>query len=511
MIKGKNKGRFSNIKHDIPASIVVFFVALPLCMGIALASGAPLLAGLIAGIVGGIVGGIISGSSLGVSGPAAGLSVIVLGAIGSLGFESFLLAGVIAGVFQIIFGLIRAGKVARVFPSSVISGMLAGIGIIIFLKQIPHLLGYDADVEGDFSFYQSDGETTFSEMLNALDYISVGAVLISFISLGILLLWQSKILKRNKVLGVIPGPLLVVVAAIGFSKLFEYSELLKIDSEHFVKIPLMNGWDGILTQLSFPDWSTIENKEVWIAAITIAVVASIETLLCVEATDKMDPYYKKSTPTNRELIAQGSSNVLACLIGGIPITQVIVRSSANILAGGKSKISAILHGFWLLIAVLVIPSILNMIPIACLAAVLTIVGYKLAKPAIFLDMYKQGFVQFFPFFGTVIFMLFTDLLTGVAIGFIIAILFILYNTYMVNIEVVYNDNGKRNEIVIKLLNNVTFLSKVKLISTLEKIPKRSIVKVDISKVESIHPDVLKILDDFEVSALHKKIRYKVIR
>ena len=525
---------FSNIKHDLPASIVVFFVALPLCLGIALASGTPLVSGLIAGIVGGIIVGSISKSALGVSGPAAGLAIIVLTAITNLGsFEAFLVAGVIAGFLQIVFGLVRAGKIASLFPSSVITGMLTGIGIIIFLKQIPHLLGYDADAEGDFSFFQTDGETTFSEFGNAINYFTPGAIIVAAISLFILIFWQFKIIQKNKVLSFIPAPLLAVIVSILLAKFFNSTEALAISSEHFVNIPIFDNWASMQSQLSFPDWSYLFNGDIWVIAITIAVVASIETLLCVEATDKLDPHYKTSTPMNRELIAQGVGNMLACAIGGMPITQVIVRSSANIQSGGKTKLSAIMHGFWLISTVLTIPFILNMIPIATLAAILTLVGYKLAKPSTFTTLYRQGWIQFLPFIVTVVFMLFTDLLTGVAIGFACSLLLIFYNTYLkspnidrkqsstkklkryttyIDILNVSEQESEGKRIVkINLINNVTFLSKLKLQAEFNKVERKSVVIIDTRNASYIHPDVMQLLVEFEVMALHKQIRYQIIK
>ncbi|MFT7613169.1 MAG: MFS superfamily sulfate permease-like transporter [Parvicellaceae bacterium] len=538
-MKKNRHGIFSNLKNDLPASVVVFFVALPLCLGIALASGAPLLSGLIAGVIGGIVVGSISKSSLGVSGPAAGLAVIVLGGIADLGsFEAFLVAGVIAGVLQIIFGLLRAGKLAMLFPSSVITGMLTGIGIIIFLKQIPHLFGYDADVEGDFAFFQQDGETTFSEFGNIFRFFSPGAIVLSVISLAILIIWQLKPIQKNKVLSIIPGPLLVVVSSILLALSFGETGMFAISSEHFVNIPIEDSWAGMAQHIKLPAWEYITDYRVWTLGAVIALVASVETLLCVEATDKLDPHYKHSTPTNRELIAQGIGNVMACMIGGIPITQVIVRSSANIQAGGRTKASAILHGILLLVAVLLIPFLLNMIPIAALAAVLTIVGYKLAKPSTFINMYKQGWVQFVPFIATVVFMLFTDLLKGVAIGFVISAIFILFKAYANYIEVskaekdgtlgskfklffhkafgsfmeISNSEVKGTQTMkIKLINNVTFLSKSKLLSQFNKAPEHSMVIVDTRQAHYMHPDIYTMLEEFELLALHKKVRYEVIK
>jgi len=347
------------LKHlgsDIPAGIVVFFVAVPLCLGIALASGAPLFAGIIAGIVGGIVVGVLSGSQLGVSGPAAGLAVIVLTAIQDLGaFEVFLMAVVLAGVIQIILGLIKAGIIGYYFPSSVIKGMLAAIGIIIFLKQIPHAFGYDADFEGDLGFRQADGYNTISELGHMLNFISPGATVVALVSLVILLLWERPFMKKIKLFQIVQGPIVGVAAGIGLNLVFQNSSSLSISTDHTVNLPVASDLAGFFGQFTLPDFASITSPEVWVVAATIAVVASLETLLCVEATDKLDSQ-KRITPTNRELLAQGVGNTISGLIGGLPVTQVIVRSSANIQSGGKSKISAIFHGFMILICVMILPN-----------------------------------------------------------------------------------------------------------------------------------------------------------
>ena len=337
---------FKTIKNDIPASIVVFFVALPLCLGIALASGAPLFSGLIAGIVGGVVVGALSGSKIGVSGPAAGLAAIVLSAIATLGsYENFLVAVVLGGVIQLLFGVLKAGIIGYYFPSSVIKGMLTGIGIIIILKQIPHFFGYDPDPEGDFAFFQVDGENTFSEIFKTFNHIKPGSALIGFIGLGILLLWDKVLSKKGKIFQLVQGPLVAVVASIIFYVLTKSHETLAISESHLVSVPVPEDAASFFAQFSFPNFAVIGNIDIWIVAFTIALVASLETLLCVEATDKLDPH-KNVTPTNRELLAQGTGNIISGMIGGLPITQVIVRSSANIQSGGRSKMSAIIHGFF---------------------------------------------------------------------------------------------------------------------------------------------------------------------
>ncbi|MFA6945730.1 MAG: SulP family inorganic anion transporter, partial [Pedobacter sp.] len=358
-----------NLKRDLPSSIVVFLVALPLCLGIALASGAPLFAGILTGIIGGIVVSAISGSQLSVSGPAAGLTVIVFGAIASLGnYQTFLLAVVLAGMLQIILGVLKAGIIANYFPSSVIEGMLAAIGVILILKQLPHAVGFDSDFEGDESFFQADHENTFSAIASASNMISYGAVIISSLSLLIMIFWP-----RFKKMSAIPAPVLVVVSGIILTILFQGTGIA-LSPEQLVTIPVVNSFNELISLFSFPDFSQIGNKDVWAVAFTIAIVASIETLLSIEAVDKIDPI-KRTSPTNRELVAQGIGNMSSGLLGGLPMTSVIVRSSVNVNSGGRTKMSAIYHGSWLLLSLLFIPMLLNKIPLACLAAILLVTGY----------------------------------------------------------------------------------------------------------------------------------------
>ncbi len=494
-------GFFSNLKDDFPASIVVFLVATPLCLGIALASGAPLFSGIIAGIVGGIVVGMVSGSPLGVSGPAAGLAVIVLTAIAALGsFETFLLAVVLAGVFQMALGYLRAGVIGYYFPSSVIKGMLSGIGIIIILKQIPHAFGYDEVPEGSFEFSQTDSQNTFSEFTNMLNFIQPGAVIITLIALAILILWDRPFMKKIKLTKWIQGPLVAVTSGILLNLLFvAVAPQLAIDTKHLVQLPVVGSWDGFLGLFTFPDFSQLGNMAVYTTAITIAVVASLETLLCVEATDKMDPY-KRVTPTDRELKAQGLGNIISGLIGGLPITQVIVRSSANIQSGGKTKASAVLHGVLLLLAALAIPFMLNLIPLACLAAILFVVGYKLAKPALFSSMYRQGWYQFVPFIITVLGIVFTDLLIGIGMGMGVAIFFILLNNYR-NPYFLADEPHKPGDLIqIKLSEDVSFLNRASIMRTLDEIPANMKVEIDASRSASIDYDVYELIKDYEEKA-----------
>lgn len=497
---------FKHLRQDLPASIVVFFVALPLCLGIALASGAPLFSGLIAGIVGGIVVGSLSGSQVGVSGPAAGLAAIVLTAIGTLGgYQNFLLAVVLGGAIQIIFGFLKAGIIGYYFPSSVIKGMLTGIGIIIILKQIPHFFGYDADPEGDFAFFQVDGENTFSEILRAFQNISLGSTIIAIISLGILILWDRVLSRKHKIFQLVQGPLVAVILGIAFYLLTRDSELLGISPEHLVSVPVPEDFDMFLSQFSFPNFGVIGRPEIWITAFTIALVASLETLLCVEATDKLDPH-KRVTPTNRELLAQGTGNMLSGLIGGLPVTQVIVRSSANIQSGGQTKMSAIIHGFFLLISVILIPRLLNMIPLSVLAAVLFLVGYKLAKPALFKHMYNLGWKQFVPFAVTVVGIIFTDLLVGIGLGLGVGIVVILIKSYQNShfLHIVDKSNG-RHKLRMTLAEEVTFFNKGAILKELDRIPENTLLELDVRNTRYLDNDIIEILDDFSFKARERDI------
>ncbi|MEX0288162.1 MAG: SulP family inorganic anion transporter [Flavobacteriaceae bacterium] len=502
---------FKYLKNDLPASVVVFFVAIPLCLGIALASGAPLFSGLIAGIVGGIVVGSISGSEIGVSGPAAGLAAIVLVAIGTLGsFENFLLAVVLGGVIQLLFGILKAGIIGYYFPSSVIKGMLTGIGIIIILKQIPHFFGYDSNPEGDFAFFQVDGENTFSEIINAINNISPGATLVAVIAMLILVLWERVLSKKAKIFQLIQGPLVAVVAGILFFVFTKDSELWGISTDHLVNVPIPEDAASFAAQFSFPNFGAITNPQIWITAFTIALVASLETLLCVEATDKLDPQ-KRVTPTNRELFAQGTGNIVSGLIGGLPITQVIVRSSANIQSGGKTKMSAIIHGFFLLISIILIPRLLNMIPLSVLAAILFLVGYKLAKPSLFKKMYELGWKQSIPFTVTVLGIIFTDLLIGIGMGLGVGIVVILIKSYQNShfLHIEDKSNGK-HKIKMTLAEEVTFFNKGAILNELESLPIDTYLELDVRKTRYLDNDIIEILDDFAFKAKDRNIDITLI-
>jgi len=503
-------GMFSNLKHDLPASLIVFLVAVPLCLGIALASGAPLFSGIIAGIVGGIVVGVFSGSQLGVSGPAAGLAVIVLMAIQDLGaFNIFLLAVVLAGVIQLILGFLKAGIIGYYFPSSVIKGMLSGIGIIIFLKQIPHAFGYDKDYEGSLKFTQPDGHNTLSELYYMFEAITPGALAISAISIGILILWEQPFMKKQRIFQILQGPLVVVGLGIVLGLVFNNIQALSLNGEHLVSIPVPDSISGFFGQFTFPDFTQITNPQIYMTAAVIAVVASLETLLCLEATDKLDPY-KRIAPANQELKAQGIGNIVSGLIGGLPVTQVIVRSSTNIQSGGRTKASAIFHGFLLLICAMAIPHILNLIPLASLAAILFLVGYKLAKPALFKSMYKLGWSHFVPFMVTIIGIVLTDLLVGIGLGMAVAIFFILRDNYKKPYFFHPEDHKEGEPIRIVLSEDVTFLNKAAIMQTLNHIPNDSKVIIDASKSIEIDQDVIEIIEDFQAGAHMKNIEVEVI-
>ena len=505
-----NQNPFDNLKQDAPSSLVVFLVALPLCLGIALASGAPLFSGLIAGIIGGLIVAPLSGSPLGVSGPAAGLAVIVYGAIEELGaYPTFLAAVIVAGVVQVLLGVLKAGVIGYYFPSSVIKGMLSGIGIIIFLKQIPHAFGYDADPEGDLAFVQQDGHNTFSEFKYMLEAISPSATLIAGLGLLILILWERPFMKKMAFTTIVQGPLVAVVTGIVLKLYFDGKEGWELVGDHLVSIPVTEGLSGFIGQFTTPDFSAFLNPAIYTIGLTMAVVASLETLLCVEATDKLDPY-KRVTPTNRELLAQGAGNIVSGLVGGLPITQVIVRSSANIQSGGRTKASATMHGALLLISAFAIPAVLNLIPLAALAAILLIVGYKLAKPSMIVDMWKKGSNEFIPFAVTVLGIVFTDLLMGIALGLVVAIVSILWDNFKVPYKFDIRDYEAGAPIKIEFSEVVSFLNKASIQQTLNTIPASSNVVLDASQTLRMHPDVHEIIEEFQVNAVTKDITVSLI-
>ena len=504
------------IKHDLPASLVVFFVALPLCLGIALASGAPMFSGIIAGVIGGVVVGICSGSALGVSGPATGLTVLVITSFLKLdsSWETFFLAVFLAGVFQLIAGFLRAGGISNYIPSPVIKGMLSGIGLLIIIKQIPNALGYEANAEKLFNIDANTGIGAIDNFVNALSFVNSAAIIISVLSIFFLLVWENKFFKKNRIFQIIQGPLVVVVLGIFLNILFESGFLnVSLSEKQLVKMPIPHSMNDFINQFTFPDFSKIFQYEVYSVAFVIALVASLETLLSVEATDKLDPF-KRITPANRELKAQGIGNMVSGLLGGLPLTQVIVRSSTNISFGGRTKVSTIVHGFLLLISAIAIPALLNKIPLATLACILLVVGYKLAKPVIFIRMYKLGMDIFIPFISTIIGMVVFDLLTGIAIGFIIAVLYFLKsglrnpfgNLFVLSKKT--DENNSEYELV--LPENISFFNKAKLIDTLNSIPGNSKLIIDGSKSTIIHHDVVQVIKYYQLNAVAKKIDVKTI-
>jgi MFS superfamily sulfate permease-like transporter len=498
-------------KTDVLSGMVVFLVALPLCLGIALASGAPLFAGIISGVIGGIVVGLMSNSQLSVSGPAAGLTAIVLAAITSLGsYQTFLLAVVLAGVLQILLGIAKAGTVSNYFPSNVIEGMLTAIGIIIILKQLPHAVGYDTDNEGDMFFIEKgDHHNTFSSIIDAINNSQLGAAIICLVSLAILIAFNKvAFLKKIKV---IPGALVAVIAGVILNEIFKMIHPdLVIQQEHLVNLPTPKSFDEFFGQFQMPDFSMISNPKVWITAATIAVVASIETLLCIEASDKMDPL-KRYSNTNTELFAQGTGNILSGLLGGMPMTSVIVRTSANVNSGGKTKVATIAHGIFLLIAVLAIPTILNKIPLACLAAILLMIGYKLASPTVFKNMWDNGRYQFVPFIVTVVAVVFTDLLKGVGIGLVVSVFYILRS----NLQLAYffkkQEHHTGETITMKLAQEVSFLNKAAIKQTLGDLPKGSHIVIDASESFYIDHDVVQLIKDFlAIGSKDKNIKVDLV-
>jgi MFS superfamily sulfate permease-like transporter len=491
-----------NLSHDIPAALVVFLVALPLCLGIALASGAPLFSGLIAGVVGGIVAGTLSGSALSVSGPAAGLATIVFAAIQELqSFPLFLLAVVLAGVIQVVLGMVRAGTIGHFFPVSVIKGMLAAIGLILILKQIPHALGYDADYEGDESFFQADNENTFTEIIRSFDYLTPGAIVVSFISLIILVGWNSRFVKQFRWTSYTPGPLIVVILGILLNMLFvNFIPELAIESSHLVDLGSFDGLGSMTSVLQFPDFGGLTDPRVYRIAVTLAIVASLESLLSIEATDKLDPY-RRITPLNRELRAQGASNIISGFLGGLPVTAVIVRSSANIIAGGRTKTSPILHGVFLVAVVLAAPGLLQKIPLASLAGVLLVVGYKLNTPELYRHTYRKGWDQFLPFIVTIFAILFTDLLVGITIGLLVSLFFVLKSNFHTSVLVVNDDK----QYLVKFTKDVSFLNKAQLRRVFEQIPANSKVVIDGTKSQYIDTDILETIEDFMQGAPAKSI------
>ncbi|MBM3418123.1 MAG: SulP family inorganic anion transporter [Bacteroidetes bacterium] len=492
------KNMFSDVKKDAVSGLVVFLVALPLCLGIAVASGATPFAGIITGVIGGIIVGYLSNSNVSVSGPAAGLIAIVLLAIQDLGFEAFILAVVLAGIFQLILGFAKAGTISNYFPFGVIEGMLTGIGLIIIKKELPHAIGYDNEHEGDFFNYNLtdnlDGIGFFNELIHSFNYAHTGIIILSLLSVAVIFAFSKvSFLKKIKV---IPAALVVVIMGIVINELFRIFEpKFLIINNHLVALPIAGSIDEFIGQFTLPDFTAISNPKVWLTAATIAAVASIETLLCIEAGDKLDPY-KRYSNANTELKAQGVGNILVGMLGGLPMTSVIVRTTANVTAGAKTKLSAMIHGILLLLTVILIPTLLNKIPMACLAAILIMIGFKLASPNVFKHMWRIGKYQFIPFIVTVVGVVGMDLLRGVGLGLAVSIFFILYG----NMKVAYffkKEAYKNNQdIHINLAQEVSFLNKAAIKQTLAHLPENSNVIIDASNSIYIDYDVIELIKNF---------------
>lgn len=491
---------FGNLRYDVPAGLVVFLVAVPLCLGIALASGAPALSGILAGIAGGLIIPLISKAPLSVSGPAAGLAAIVAAGILKVGsFEVFALSVVLAGMIQLALGLLRAGRIAHFVPSSVIQGMLTAIGLLLILKQIPHAVGYDKENFASLAFKANETENTFSLFYHALSAFEPGAIVIAAVSLTVLVLWEkTRFLKR---LTFLPGPLAAVILGIGLEVLFRrIGSTLDLEPKHLVQIPVGNGSGSLLGALRLPAFSAITSGATWVLAITLALVASLETLLNVEAVDKLDPYHRKSPP-DRELVAQGVANMVSGMVGGLPVTSVVVRSTAALNAGARTQMAAFTHGMLLLLAVLFAASLLNRIPLATLAAILLFTGYKLTKPAIFKAAYRAGSSYFLPFIGTVLAILLTDLLKGTAIGLGLGILFALRKV----VEGAFDIQKDGTTVTIRILGHAHFFSRGRLVAELDGVPKGSKVVFEAVPGSFVDRDVMGVIEGFVKGARSRKI------
>lgn len=502
----------AHLKSDFASGLVVFLVALPLCLGIALASGAPLFSGIISGVIGGIVVGFLSKSHISVTGPAAGLTAIVLTAITDLeAYEVFLTAVIIAGLLQLLLGFLKAGSISNYFPTNVIEGMLAGIGIIIFLKQIPHAVGYDKVSEGDTSFFEKGGSNMITTIVDAFNYINYGSIIITIIALIILIVWNKIPALKN--LKLVPAALIAVFSGIILNEIFiRTGSSLQVSKDHLVALPVPQSLEEFKAMFVLPDFSvaTLTSTKVWIVGITIAIVASIETLLCIEASDRMDPQ-KRYTNTNVELKAQGIGNLLSGLIGGLPMTSVVVRSSANASAGAKTKASTIIHGLLLMVSVLTIAPFLNRIPLATLAAILLLIGYKLARPAIFKHFLEKGKYQYLPFLATVIAVVLLDLLKGVALGMLISIFFVLRGNFKRAYSFRKEQYHDGDVIHIELAQEVSFLNKAAIKNTLKNIPDNSTVVINASDTVYIAHDVLDLIEEFkEIRAVEDNINVKLV-
>jgi len=479
---------------DIRASIVVFLVALPLCLGIALASGAPLSAGLLAGVVGGVIASSLSDSRLSVSGPAAGLAVIVAKGIQDMGgFESFCVAVFLSGLIQIVLSRLKAGVLGNFFPSSVINGMLSAIGLILILKQIPHAVGLDTGFMGSFEFFQvEDGENTFTELLKALNVFDLECFVIAVFSFMVIKLWDRFTPRMHPVIGAVPSALVAVCLGVVLSEWVFNLIGMELDSKHKVNLPFSGGVTELYQGLVRPDWGALGRPSTYIVAITLAIVGSLESLLSVDAADKIDPK-RKSSSKNRELLAQGVSNTVSGLLGALPVTAVIVRTSANVNAGARSRASGILHGMWLLLAVILFPALLNRIPLSVLAVILILVGYKLTRPQIYFRFYRKGLDQFVPFIVTILAILLTDLLKGIVIGVLVGFVFVIKRSHKKSIIMV---NDQKNNFLIRFMKDISFLEKHDLMVCLRSIPPGAVLNVDGGGDIHIDEDIVELLEDF---------------
>lgn len=504
-----NSSLFSHVKTDLSAGLVVFLIALPLCLGISLASGAPLFSGVISGIIGGIIVGLASNSKINVSGPAASVALVVLSAIQSFGsFQIVLSATIIAGIIQIILGYLRAGTVAYFFPNAMIKGILASIGLILIIKQLPHALGYHKALEG--LEFRSEGPLSLSYITGLLDNIHPGTTLITLISLAIILIWDRPQLKRYPFFKFVPSALIAVITSIFVNLIYQkLFPSMQLTSHQLVELPIADGFEGFLSLFSYPDFSQILNPELYFVAFSIAFIASLESLLSTEAGDKLDPY-RRRTSTNRELKAQGIGNIVAGFIGGLPITAVIVRTSANVTSGGRTPLSTITHGVIMLICVISIPHILNMIPLASLSAVLFVVGYRLTSLKLFKTTYKEGKRQFLPFIVTIIAVMIFDLIIGIAIGGSLAIFLILRESHK-NPYFFHREKHQKGQIInIRLAEEVTFLNKASIMLTLDNLPDYSKVIIDGTNSVFIDKDVIEIIEEFRHTAQYKHIELELI-
>lgn len=499
--------RFEPVR-DLPAALVVFLVALPLCLGIALATGAPLLSGVISGIVGGLAVGFLSGAELSVAGPsAAAIGVMVLGIQQLGGFNGLLAAIMVAGVVQLIAGFLKAGVIADFFPVAVIRGMLAAVGLILVLKQIPHFFGWDSDFEGDDAFLQNDGRTTLSELFDIFDHVTWGATVIAVIALVMLLIFELPAMKRQRWTQLIPGSLFaVIVAGVLANVLPKSFPQLALDEAHFVTLPTFRSVSDLMGQIPRPDFSALGKIELYGIALSLMVISSLEALLSIDAADKLDPY-KRTTPANRELKAQGLGNMLSGFLGGLPVTAVIIRSTVNVSAGARTKLATVGHGTLLLIATLIGSTFLNHIPLSALAALLILSGYKLARPSIIKDMYRRGTDQFVPFIVTIGAILFTDLIKGVACGILVGIAFIIRANFKRAISV----TADGNQFLISMNGSVTFMNKSVLKRAIDQLPKGSYVLIDGTRADFIDKDIVEVLRDFVDSSARRRIEVELKR